>query len=84
MAALADIRRPSRYGLMELADISAYKLPYFNVGGLARFLDLDPETILVLVKKGDLPAQRVDGHLIFGKKKINRWLIESGRDEGES
>lgn len=70
-------------GLMELPEISNFKLPYFNVGGLARFLDLAPETVLALVKKGDLPGQRIDGHLRFDKKKINRWLIESGRDEGE-
>ena len=65
-------------GLMELAE--NYELPYFSIGTLARFLDLAPETILSLVKKGDIPAQRVDGWLRFDKKKIDRWLMERGRD----
>jgi excisionase family DNA binding protein len=61
---------------MELTEISTYELPYFTIGGLARLLDLAPQTILSLIRKGDLPAQKVDGHLRFEKKEIRQWLRE--------
>jgi len=68
-----------RVGLMELTRIPAYSLPYFTVGGLARFLRLDLQSILSLLKKGDLPrADRVDGDLRFGKREIRQWLRERG------
>lgn len=43
---------------------------------LAQYLQLDPEFVLKRVKKGDIPAAKINGEWRVRREKINQWLDE--------
>jgi hypothetical protein len=56
-------------------------LPYLTLGRLARFLDLTPDIVYLLVKKGCLSAQRnSEGKMVFKRNDVIRWMRETGID----
>lgn len=43
---------------------------------MARLLGLSTETILRMVRRGDLPAKKLAGRLRFDPREISQWLDE--------
>jgi len=48
--------------------------PWMSVEDLARYLEVDPETVLEWAEGGRLPGQRQDGDWRFDRTKIEDWL----------
>ena len=61
-----------------------FDLPYLTIGRLARILNLTPDTIFWLCKKGCFGSERREGKMVFARKEILRWLRETGCDNNAS
>lgn len=56
-----------------------------DVAALAQYLHLNPNQVVKLVERGQLPGRRVGGQWRFSPEEVNHWLEErlSGGDEEE-
>lgn len=48
--------------------------PLWTVADVAFYLNLNPETVRVMVRKGILPAQKIGRQIRFQKKEITEWV----------
>lgn len=54
-----------------------FRLPFFNIGGIAALSGLEPDTVYWLIQKGVFTPQRnSDGKMIFARADVLRWLEE--------
>lgn len=46
---------------------------------LAKYLKLRPETVLRIVKRGELPAAKIGRQYRFDRDQIDNWLLQNTR-----
>jgi excisionase family DNA binding protein len=52
-----------------------FYLPYISVPSMAEYLGISPQAVIMLVKKGDLPAFTLVGNRkMFERGEIEQWV----------
>lgn len=48
---------------------------FLSVRGLSEYLNISVSLVRKLVKKGELPHNRLGAKILFSKSEIDRWLL---------
>lgn len=57
---------------------------FLTVKGLSDYLNISVSLVRKLVKKGELPHNRLGAKILFSKSEIDRWLLDHQINEKEN